>query len=521
MNKLFSLVKLELEDSFNKSSKKNYALKTLIAIYIILMIVISLFINLLFASALAQSNYAYYYPLFLAIGVIIFTFFSSIYRVKATLFSPKDKNFLTPLPLTKSSIILAKLLLTYLEELIFSLIIFLPCVVLYSLIDLSFIFYGIVLVLTLPLFSLLLAFIIGFALQMLTLRLPWLKYVGTFIYIAFIFVMCFIYLILNNLDYDVANELTNITNIHKIFPFNIIYEGFIEHNILYFSCYLVVAIALSILFISVYSIFYDKIYEAMEYVGKKPKFTVKSINSNKVSFSIIKNDLKRLLNNQMFLISAIMPAILVLIIGLSFYFSLHANMDSLPDEDNSQALQSLYNIMPFVILLFFFLATYTSFSITLEGKTFWIVKTLPIKEKTYINVKLMENQLIIGVLTLIFTIVTAVLYNLSVLGIVFIVIVPQLYIYAIGVVGLCFNLKYPKLVWSSYRQVKNMASNVLTMLVGFVSGIFLVSLGIFLYFIKGEVIAYITLFGIVILMFVLAIVLSKTIAPKLLKRIDV
>lgn len=522
MNNFISLLKLELDDSFNKSEKKNYTLKSLIILGLIIIIFFSLFVNfMLYESFRLVTNALYVYPLILSVGILILTFFTSIYRVKSSIFSLKDRVNLTPLPLKKSLIVSVKLTLAYLEELVLSLLIFLPCIIFYSQTDLSFIFFGFLLLITIPMISLLLAFLIGFLLQMLTVRFNFLKYIGTFLYIILILGSCFISFFFNNNTLD-NEQISTLTIIKDIFPFNVLYNGFILHNLAYFFGYLMISVLALVVVIFLYQLFYDKFFNLLEYVGKKKAFFTKDIKTTKLLPSLIKQDLKRLVNEQMFFISAILPVILAGVMSICFSFMFEGSFQDLEAEEAKVASYIIRNIvLPYIVFFFLGLASYTAYAITLEGKNFWIVRTLPIKDGTYLKAKLIEHYLLEGPLMLIFSIIMVVICKYSLALSLFVIILPQIFIVLIGVIGLLVNLKWPKMVWSNYKQIKNAASNVAMSLIGMAISIVLVLCGILISLFTNEIVGIIVVSCLIIMLLIGAIYLLKVNGSKLLNKIEV
>ncbi len=515
MNSLVSLIKIGIEDTLSKTtSKKASSILSIVLSTLLLLVLISAFLNFIVISAFGYSSY--FYPLFLSITLLSIIFFTSIYRVKAILFSVKDKVILNPLPLKKSTIISSKLILAYLEELIFGVVVYLPCIFLYSIDNPSFIFFGIMLSITTPMIALLFAFIVGFLLQMLTLRLPWLRYIGVALYILFVVSICLLSFITSEMEtsgeiIDYTDMLSSYTN---IFPLNLVYKGFILGELSYFFLYLGIAILTTIIVVFLYSVFYDKIYQAMDYIGNKPKYNKEQIKKSNINLSLIKNNLKEVVGNTMFFVAVLIPGIIVAII----YFGYHITLSGLVEgTEFNYTMVIMTTLIMFCVLG---ISCYSSFAINLEGKNFWIVKTLPISDKVYLRSKLIVNQFFTGIITLIVSIVLATLNYIDIITSITVIIAPQLYIYFIGIIGLIFNLRFPKLIWSNYNQIKNSISSILTTIIGIVLGIIIFVLAIILD--SYTVISYsVTILVISIILAITAYILYNKIAFKLYKKIEV
>lgn len=527
MKNIISLIKLELEDSYNKSNKKNYALKTIIILIALIGIAISVFINFsIYQIVKLMPEYLYIYPLILIIATFLLTFFSLIYRTKNTIFSLKDNVNLTPLPIKKKDIIIAKITLAYLEELIFSLLIFIPSFFLYTQTDISYIFYGLILTLTIPMLSLLCAFIIGFLLQLLVTRIPFLKYFGTVLYMAFVIGCCLISLWTNTIALNLNDSNLNDSNLNamlEVFPFNVLYNAFIAHNVFCLLGYIALTIVSFVLVVVLYTVFYDKFFNLLNYVAKKRKFTKDNIKTNKYFVTIIKNDLKRLVNEQMFFMSAIIPGILAGLLTVIFYFIFKYQTDvNTTDPSTIEALDNmLSSIIIFIPLFFLSMASYTAFAITFEGKNFWIIKTLPISNKTYFWAKLVEQQILEGSLMLVSSIIIIIFAKFNILASISVIVLPQLFIFFTGCLGLFLNLLFPKLTWSNFKQIKNSVPNLIMGFGGMAIGISICIAGILLSSTVGLWAGFLAaLIAIIVLIFVSFILLFKA-GKSLYLRIEV
>jgi ABC-2 type transport system permease protein len=128
-------------------------------------------------------------------------------------------------------------------------------------------------------------------------------------------------------------------------------------------------------------------------------------------------------------------------------------------------IAELMLFLPIILAFTFMMAPATNCSISLEGKSYWIIKTLPVSSKDLIKAKLMVNN-IFGVLpafiaglvsTIIFgapyyevILITAMAVGVSLLG---------------GGIGLLANLLFPLLNWENpNKPVKQSLSVFLTIL---------------------------------------------------------
>lgn len=117
----------------------------------------------------------------------------------------------------------------------------------------------------------------------------------------------------------------------------------------------------------------------------------------------------------------------------------------------------------------------TSSSISLEGRTINITKTLPISYKTILNSKILYCFIIelpfflISELIFIFRFGMSLTYFIQIIALTFVLILIS------AVIGLLVNLKYPKLNASNDTEVvKQSMSSIISVFIGF--GIFILSI---------------------------------------------
>lgn len=127
---------------------------------------------------------------------------------------------------------------------------------------------------------------------------------------------------------------------------------------------------------------------------------------------------------------------------------------------------------PFVFAGLAGLGSTTANSISLEGKQWWILKSLPLKGRDILNGKLLVNLTIAAPFYLLTVILACIAIRqvASPSAYLWMILLPLLYILWMAVVGLSFNLRMPVMDWENeVTVVKQSAAAMLTVLVGFLS----------------------------------------------------
>lgn len=518
MNKFFSLLNVELRESFssNNTRGKKTSFGVIIGLLAFLFIGLSIIYNFTFFMVFKESNSLSSFPLFMAGLVVIITFFTASFRSQLILFSNKDHNILEPMPIKKSMIISTKLILFLLEELIFSIIIYLPTIYLYSFIQSSFIPSGIILMLTLPLLSILIAVIVGFVFNLMAKRFAAFRIIIFILYIIFFILVMGLSLFMNNIDNQGYTDITN--NLVKFIPFlSLVKSGFLEGEILSIVLYFVVTILSTLIVVGIYSLFYDSFYQMLQVNRKSQKFTDQKIKSNNPILTLMKKDFKIYFQSPMILINAIVGGIMSIIIVLF----LNSSLSQVPNGDEAEIIRIIYLLFPYFLGLFITMSSLTSMGISIEQKNFWIMKVLPINIKDYFMSKLLINQIINGILAFISSIILVLIHQYDVIYIILIILYPQLMILAFGLFGLIINLLFPKLNWTNYNQIKNSSSLMITTFTSMIFNIIMLVISYFTIVIFNGYLTILINVSVPLLLSILFIAILKYKGRKWLNDIEV
>ena len=261
-----------------------------------------------------------------------------------------------------------------------------------------------------------------------------------------------------------------------------------------------------ILFIIIGSKLYFKtIYKSNE-TSIKSKGKIKITKRNKL-FSLSNKEFKRyfsspvyMFNTSFGLLLLIVASIIICIKGDKVFF----NILSTYGIKTKLSIELIF----YIILLFsLYMTSITSSSVSLEGKTINITKSLPIKTTTIFNSKLLFTILLELPFITLSTILVSIKYKFNILIILLILISAILIILLNGIIGLIINLKYPKLNYSNDTEVvKQSISSMLSIFMGM--SILIVSIVLFIKFIdKINLVILISIY--ICIIFIVDLILYK------------
>jgi len=109
--------------------------------------------------------------------------------------------------------------------------------------------------------------------------------------------------------------------------------------------------------------------------------------------------------------------------------------------------------LPFVLAWIVSMSTTTGSAISMEGKTLWIVKSMPVTARDWLAGKLFVDLMLAVPMTIIGGALVAVGIRASLLEALWLLAVPLAYALCFGVFGLWVNIRMPKLDWQNEAEV--------------------------------------------------------------------
>ena len=144
-----------------------------------------------------------------------------------------------------------------------------------------------------------------------------------------------------------------------------------------------------------------------------------------------------------------------------------ANENPVSVEGEEAIPNFLAAMYPYLFALCVSMSSLTSASISLEGKTIGLLKSLPVPARTLLSCKLRVHEIVCFPVIVICSIAMALLSKMTVVDTVILAAIPLIYSYNAGVMGLLLNLKKYNFDWTNEVMVaKNSMPVAVTTFVG-------------------------------------------------------
>jgi ABC-2 type transport system permease protein len=235
-------------------------------------------------------------------------------------------------------------------------------------------------------------------------------------------------------------------------------------SMLWFIVYCVINIVLLIGVILFIVLAYEGLHDLINSSRSNIKYERKTLENKNQFKSLLNIEFKRLFNSRLYFLNSCIGGILLILMSIMISISFSDMKDEVMNE-----FGNYIHLISILSMLILGMSTPATSSINMEGKCFWLTKTLPIDYKVYARVKIATSAIILGVCSLISSMIFIVVIQPSIIQSIAIIFLPLLYVIAISSFDLLINLYFYKLNWKNEQEaVKNSAAALLSILAGFI-----------------------------------------------------
>lgn len=501
MNKLLKLIKIDIIHSYsiNKLNKKHNAKRKLGSLMatLILGLFLLCFIAFIIISLGVICKQTNQLDTLLILGYTLGTvlcFTVTISKANGFLFEARDFELLMSMPISNKTIVFSKLCsLLILNYLGFGAV-FIPCLIVYgvlSLASIGFYILGLIAFLVGPFLVVAVCSFISYLLGLLLRRTKFksiiMSMVSLLIFIVFmVFYMSFV-VKTSAIEGELGNDFNAIMqlygdmikglkeNIQTYYPIAKFLSEGLQGNLVSYLIYLVIMVIPFALLVLVVSKNFLKANMRSKNSSSSKNYTFKNQKQENKIVAIFKRDFKRFISssNQMLNIGIgpILSTILVVVMAINF-----KNIGG--SETNEEAEFIINKLLPLLLVLTagftFGIMPSTSSSISLEGKSFWILKSSPIKTEDVFISKVLFYVIICLPFILVNTVLIYFFTNTSVFNCILVLLIQISLVLGYSLEGLWINILTPKFDWDNeVKAIKQGTGTLLSMLFGFVLGVIL------------------------------------------------
>lgn len=481
MKKIFSLLKVSLNHDMNifkiHTKKQNVFSKFILPIFFVIYIMFVIAIYAIEMMKVLQPLHLEFVVLtFFILSISLLTIIEGVYKSGSLLFNCKDDQLLFSLPLKKRTILFIRIFKFYTFELLYNSLFLLPVMIIYAYnIHPGWTYYVVsfISLFILPIIPIAVSCLIGSLVVFLSSKFKGKNIFQTVFTTLFLLVILYCSYNINSFINNLTDNAMNLNNIitkiyYPIEDYISLINTFDIKNFL-----LYIFIHLTILTVTVLLIgrVYFKINSSFKKVLIKYKDNHYVIKSRSQVMSFIRKELNRFFMTPVFITNAgfglILFIIVCIVVSLRFDYVLDMIIKASPNM-NSEFIRSQLPVLMFGLLCFTsFMTSITSSMISLESKSFNILKSLPIKPFKIVLYKVLSALLIMLPCIIIGDLIIFIRFQFDLISILLLLIATFLLPFISELIGILVNLKYPKLDATNDTEiVKQSMSSMISVFIG-------------------------------------------------------
>jgi len=459
MKRIFSLLKASMSEGmtlFRVSTKKKSTF-TKVMLPIILTLVL---MGVMYSYAdtmmqqLAPINMHFVLLTLFILAISVLTLIEGIYKSGNLLFNCKDDNLLLSLPIKKSTVLFIRVFKFYVFELLYNSVFLLPSMIVYAIYvkpGMAYYIVSFIGLLIFPIIPILVSCILGTFITYASSRFKGRNYAQTLITMFFLIGILYFSYNFENLLTNLAKNASSINDliIKLYYPAGAYIELITKFDFIKLLEFIFVHFGLFIIIILLIGKIYFNINSNVKSITTNKSSKNYKIKTSTPIKAMIKKEFNRFINSTVFVTNAGFGLVLFILgcilVTIKFDGIVDMIIKSIPDV----SLEQITRYMPVLLFGFIcftgFMTSITSSMISLEGKSFNILKSLPIKPYRIIKAKVLTALLIMIPCILIGDLIVFIRFKFDLINIILILMASVLIPLISETIGIIVNLKYPRM----------------------------------------------------------------------------
>ncbi len=398
---------------------------------------------------------------------IVLMFVGSIFMTQAQLFEAKDNELLLSMPIRPSDILFSRMIVLYVYNLVFGLLVLIPAG--YAYVEctgvriVNLIFYA-VLSLVLPFLAIALASLVGWILALAGTRVRN-KSLFTMIFsLAFLALYFWGYTkVFGYIQTLIANGAIFAEKIRSgALPLYYLGNSVAEGNLWQLFVTVLCLVLPFVLLYVLLSKFFIKITTTKRGFAKIA-YREQAMKSGSRKAALLKKELRTFVTSPVYMLNGSLGVILLVVSAVAVLIK---KDDFLQYVGMLPALtEHMLVLLPMIVCMMSSTNMLTAPSVSLEGKRFWILRSMPVPTKEILMAKVQLQLCICVPAGLLTSVCYGIAFESDAVGMFFLIVLPLIANIMFALLGLVINLKLPKLdAISETAAIKQSASTIVDML---------------------------------------------------------
>lgn len=468
---------------YGKKQSKLFRIGVPVFLAVIVMMSVAEYADMMM-EPLAEVGMQYVALTVFVIVAALFILVEGVYKASGLLFNCRDDDLMLSLPVKKSTVLTIRVLKFYLFETMINAVVLAPAMVMYAVrvgVGPSFYLASLTALLILPILPIVISSLVGGVIAFSSAQFKRKNIIQ--IVITTIFLLAIMYASIN--IQDILQTLAqNAGSINEVvtklyFPAGQYIQLILDFKFVDYLIFIGVNVGIFALMLWVLGSVYYKINSRVKIVKTNKKTREYSVKVNRPLVTLTKKELGRFVDSPVFLINAGFGLVLFVVVVILVCTNLNSTLDMVAKMGVEVPVDVLTNYMPACLfgLIFFtsMMTSITSSMISLEGKSFNILKSLPTSPVKIILAKVLAAVIVMIPILLIGDIIMFANFDFDVWQMLMIVASSVIMPVVAELVGIIVNLKYPKMdAQNDAEVVKQSMSSMVAVFTGLAASVIMV-----------------------------------------------
>ena len=423
-------------------------------------------------SPLHTAGLDWMYFLIMIILSILLGAFGSVFNTYAALFKAGDNDLLLSLPIKPDYIIASRLVGTYVMGFMYEAVVIIPAVIVYWVkvgCNVPTAIMQVILVFAIGLLVLSLSVVLGYVVAVLSTRIKSKAFISVVCSLLVIGVYYFSYFKAQELIKTIVKNSQEYSDKIKSSAIGLYYLG--NAGVGDVKAFLLTVLTFVLLFVVVYAVLRMSFVKlsTRSLAGGKRKAGAKSYKALPLEKALVFKELKRFASSPAYMMNTGIGLLILPAMAIGALIKSQTLIDVINEmAQDMPSITSLGGVFVCVAVGFVCsLCCLTAPSISLEGKSFWMLKSLPIDSYSVLTAKL-KAHIAVNIIPVLFsTVLLCIAFKADAVSLILAVIFSAEFILFMGIFGLFMNLKRYNLTWTNeIVPVKQGLSVLFSMLMG-------------------------------------------------------
>lgn len=397
-------------------------------------------------------------PMYLTVIASAITMVMGVFKAGGVIFKRNGYDILSALPVSNWAVVISRFARLYVESLAFTLAVMVPGLSVYVVLAKPgawSLLVGLLSAFLVPLLPVALASGIGALVTGISSRMRHKALAETAFMVIFVLAVVFgaprVSVSMEEMSPAMIKELLGQASdmLGKIYPpARLLGNAVVKGDAMSFLWFVLLSVVAFVLVVTLVAVNFHSICRSLYGTTATHDYKMETLQSSSIMQALVKREAKRYFASSVYVTNTIIGPIMgTAFCAALFFVDLETALVGLPVKMNLDAA------IPFIMAGIFSLMNPVCVSISMEGKEWWIAKSLPLSAKQILDSKLAFGLCLVAPFWFVSEIIVMLALRPSITEMLWLVVVPAITMVFSCVFGITVNLKLPKLTWETEVSV--------------------------------------------------------------------